>query len=195
MASVEGGAMSSPLWLMRTLTDPSDSFDVRKKAAEHANPNPDPKPNSNPKPKPKPKPNPNPNPSPSPKPTQAAENGYLAFADRGRPLRADDDGVGPSGQGVASLLEEPFVGTLEAGQYSGAEMEVKAADPHPDPEPNPNQAANSQFRKLKTKVGSLQRFETSIGCAEDFGPSNPNPNQDFGPVAFSTLAVQRWRPC
>ena len=47
MASVEGGAMSSPLWLMRTLTDPSDSFDVRKKAAEHANPNPNPKPNSN----------------------------------------------------------------------------------------------------------------------------------------------------
>ena len=35
MASVEGGAMSSPLWLMRTLTDPSDSFDVRKKAAEN----------------------------------------------------------------------------------------------------------------------------------------------------------------
>jgi len=86
-------------------------------------------------------------------------------------------------------------------------------DPNPDPDPNPNQAANSQFRKLKTKVGSLQRFETSIGCAEDFGPSNPNPNanpnpnptpnpnpnpnpnQDFGPVAFSTLAVQRWRPC
>ena len=48
MASVEGGAMSSPLWLMRTLTDPSDSFDVRKRAAE---------------------------------------NGYLAFADRGSPLR------------------------------------------------------------------------------------------------------------
>ena len=69
MASVEGGAMSSPLWLMRTLTDPSDSFDVRKKAAEHANPNPDPKPNPNPKPKPKPKPNPNPNPSPSPNPS------------------------------------------------------------------------------------------------------------------------------
>ena len=62
MASVEGGAMSSPLWLMRTLTDPSDSFDVRKKAAE---------------------------------------NGYLAFADRGRPLRADDDGVGPSGPRLA----------------------------------------------------------------------------------------------
>ena len=73
--------------------------------------------------------------------------------------------------------------------------------------------AGSQFRMLKAKVGSLQRFETSIGCAEDFGPSNPNhnpnpspspnpnpnanpnpkpnPNQDFGPVAFSTLAVQR----
>ena len=35
MASVEGGAMSSPLWLMRTLTDPSDSFDVRKRAAKN----------------------------------------------------------------------------------------------------------------------------------------------------------------
>ena len=35
VTSVEGGAMSSPLWLMRTLTDPSDSFDVRKKAAEN----------------------------------------------------------------------------------------------------------------------------------------------------------------
>ena len=99
MASVEGGAMSSPLWLMRTLTDPSDSFDVRKKAAENANPNP--KPNFNPKPKRNPNPKPNPNPSPSPKPTQAAENGYLAFADRGRPLRADDDGVGPSGPRLA----------------------------------------------------------------------------------------------
>lgn len=89
VASIEGGAMSSPVWLMRTLTDPSDSFDVRKKAAE---------------------------------------NGYLAFADRGRPLRADDEGAGPSGQTPASLLEECFTGTLEAAQYSGAEMDALAAE-------------------------------------------------------------------
>ena len=89
VASVEGGVISSPMWLMRTLTDPSDSFDVRKKAAE---------------------------------------NGYLAFADRGRPLRADDEGAGPSGQTPASLLEECFTGTLEAAQYSGAEMDALAAE-------------------------------------------------------------------
>jgi hypothetical protein len=77
------------VWLTRTLTDPSDSFDVRKKGAE---------------------------------------NGYLAFADRGRPLRADDEGAGPSGQSAASLLEECFTGTLEAAQYSGAEMDALAAE-------------------------------------------------------------------
>merc|ERR1740133_878172 len=89
VASIEGGAMSSPVWLMRTLTDPSDSFDVRKKAAE---------------------------------------NGYLAFADRGRSLRADDEGAGPSGQTPASLLEECFTGTLQAAQYAGAEMDALAAE-------------------------------------------------------------------
>jgi len=43
-----------------------------------------------------------------------------------------------------------------------------------------SEATHSQFRMIKAKVGSLQRFEASIGCAEDYGPS-----------AFSTLAVQR----
>ena len=87
VASVEGGALASPVWLMRTLTDPSDSFDVRKKAAE---------------------------------------NGYLSFADRGRPLRCDDEGAGPSS--AASLLEECFTGTLQAAQYAGAEMDALAAE-------------------------------------------------------------------
>ena len=106
VASVEGGAISSPMWLMRTLTDPSDSFDVRKKAAE---------------------------------------NGYLAFADRGRPLRADDEGAGPSGQTPASLLEECFTGTLEAAQYSGAEMDALAAEL--------GRAASSKLPRLTSLLG------------------------------------------
>ena len=90
VASVDGGALASPVWLMRSLTDPSDSFDVRKKAAE---------------------------------------NGYVAFADRGRPLRCDgdgDDGAAPSRE--AGVLDECFVGTLQAAQYGGAELDALAVE-------------------------------------------------------------------
>ena len=44
----------------------------------------------------------------------------------------------------------------------------------------PTEAKESPFRMIKAKVGSLQRFESAVGCAEDFSPS-----------CFSALAVQR----